>query len=166
MKHPFEPFIPNKCHWLIVGSAPPNESPKTGKIEWYYGSQKNKFWKLIEEIYTLPENSLKSRKEQESLLRSLNIGIVDIAKEYTRKEGNSSDKALQISECLDIPSLINSKVTICVTSRFVENRFKKEFKHKINFEKIKYLPSPSNRNARHNKSHKLTEYRKNLPTFS
>lgn len=103
--HPYPSFIPDNIKVLFVGSFPPvkltrkyidsNDSlislynrylvkhPKTSKdIDYYYGSVRNYFWKLLSLIL---ECELDSRKNIEKRLSFFNIGVTDVAEVCIRK---------------------------------------------------------------------------------
>ena len=140
-RHPYESYVPEDATCLILGSIPPwrftvhpNEHKDEGKllqpgdIDFYYGSNKNYFWKIFEKIYA---TKLKTSEEIKSLLSGHKIAISDIVKKCYRKqnkEGPSSQDAdlynieYNRDAVLDILNK-NNIHTILFTSKYVENGF-------------------------------------------
>jgi len=161
--HPFKAFIPENITAIIVGSFPGREV--THKIlsenEWFYGSKRNQFWKIISGAY---ETDLTTKMQKENLFKKHGIGIVDIFLKVKRKEDNNMDSNLEVVELNDRAIKIilqNPNITsIFFTSKFVEKAFMKMFPEiKIG----ECLPSPSPRYARMSLQEKVNYYRLKLP---
>ena len=161
--HPFKAFIPENVTTIIVGSFPGREV--THKIlsenEWFYGSKRNQFWKIISGVYQM---DLETKKDKASLFKKHGIGIVDIFLRVKRKGNNNMDSNLEVIEYNDksIKEILENKTikTIFFTSKFVEKSFLKLFPDiKIG----ESLPSPSPRYARMSMSEKINYYRLKLP---
>lgn len=142
-KHPFPPFIPKKCKVLIVGSFPGKESTQEKRQDdWFYGANRNQFWKLLENVYKL---ELKTKDDKKNLFDKAKIGITDIIESCVRKENSNSDSNL-------INKVYNSKLTeiiksnpiekILFTSKGVNKEFCQHFIFPENVSLIT-LPSPS-----------------------
>lgn len=161
--HPFEAFIPKNTTVIIVGSFPGKEI--THKIlseeEWFYGTKRNQFWKIISGVY---QAELNTKSEKQRLFEKHGIGIADIFLRVKRKGNNNTDSNLEIVEynVNAIKKNIQDKniQSIFFTSKFVEKVFLKLFPETING---KCLPSPSPRFARMSLSEKIKIYRQNLP---
>jgi len=161
--HPFKAFIPENVTTIIVGSFPGREV--THKIlsddEWFYGSKRNQFWKIISGAY---ETDLSTKAQKQNLFKKHGIGIVDIFLKIKRKEDNNMDSNLEIVELNDKAIKIvlqNQNITsIFFTSKFVEKAFMKMFPEtKIG----ECLPSPSPRYARMSLQEKINYYKSKLP---
>ena len=164
--HPYKAFIPENVTVLIVGSFPGREV--THKIltedEWFYGSKRNQFWKIISGVY---ETELNTKAQKQNLFAKHGIGIVDIFLRIKRKGDNNMDSNLEVIEYNDkaIKEILqNPKIkTIFFTSKFVEKTFLKLFPQiKIG----ECLPSPSPRFARMNLLEKINYYKRKLPNHS
>ncbi len=161
--HPFKAFIPENVTTIIVGSFPGREV--THKVltedEWFYGSKRNQFWKIISGVY---ETELINRKQKQNLFAKHGIGIVDIFLRIKRKGDNNMDSNLEVIEFNDKAIRIilqNPNIkSIFFTSKFVEKEFMKMFPEaKVG----ECLPSPSPRYARMSLQGKINDYKKKLP---
>lgn len=161
--HPFKAFIPKNATVIIVGSFPGKEI--THKIlsedEWFYGTKRNQFWKIISGVYQI---ELNTKSEKQKLFTKHGIGIVDIFLRVKRKGDNNTDSNLEIVEYNDkaIKKILQNKniQSIFFTSKFVEKSFFKLFPGTDNG---KCLPSPSPRFARMSLAEKIKNYQQNLP---
>ncbi len=163
-KHPFGDFIPKNAKYFLLGSF-------TGKIldnsyDWYYGTKRSQFWKIIENVYSL---KLENKEAKQKLFTDLNIAISDIILSCERKSNSNLDNNL-------INIIFNKRVEEIITknkikkiffsSRFVEKLFRKHFKDLMseNSEiELITLPSPSPRYATMNFSEKVKKYQEILP---
>jgi hypoxanthine-DNA glycosylase len=165
--HPFKPFVPHGAKYLILGSFIALKRPKDLFYDWYYGSKRNQFWKILEKVYNL---RLPDKKTKQKLFSELKVAITDIICKCERKAENSLDTSLVnctynfgvISKLLKE----NHIEKVFFTSRFVEKEFKKHFKNLISkYPKIKLitLPSPSPRYAKLKVEEKGQRFSKALP---
>lgn len=162
--HPFIPFVPKRAKYLLLGSFPGRR--ETWAFEWYYGTQKGQFWKVMQEVYKRPLVSLAQKK---ALMEELNIALSDVIYRLTRREGNNSDGNLEVLEynTKTIPKILeeNKIERIYFSSRNVERIFKSQFKNlnlNSNVELIT-LPSSSPRYAKLNLGEKVLLFKKLLP---
>ncbi|MEO8822545.1 MAG: uracil-DNA glycosylase family protein [Ginsengibacter sp.] len=161
--HPYKAFIPKNVTVIIVGSFPGKEI--THKIlsedEWFYGSKRNQFWKIISGVYQI---ELNTKSEKQKLFEKHGIGMVDIFLRIKRKGNNNTDSNLEIVEYNEKAIkqiLLNKNIqTIFFTSKFVEKQFLKLFP---GTENGKCLPSPSPRFARMSLLEKIKNYQLQLP---
>ena len=161
--HPFKAFIPGNITVLIVGTFPGREVTYRilSEDEWFYGSKRNQFWKIISGVY---QTNVESKKNKQDLFREHGIGMVDIFLRVKRKAGNNMDSNLQVIEYNDIAIkgiLKNDAIkNIFFTSKFVEKRFLSLFPGVTIGEA---LPSPSPRYARMSLDEKIKYYQLKLP---
>lgn len=161
--HPFKAFVPKNATVLIVGSFPGKDI--THKIvsedEWFYGTKRNQFWKIISGVYN---KDLNTKAEKQKLFENYGIGIVDIFLRIKRKGDNNTDSNLEIVEFNGkaIKKILENEniQTIFFTSKFVEKSFLKLFPGTGNG---KCLPSPSPRFARMSLEDKIENYKNQLP---
>jgi hypoxanthine-DNA glycosylase len=163
--HPFEAFIPNNIKFLIVGSFPGKD--QTGRelddTHWFYGAPRNQLWKILEIVYGRP---LRNRKEKQQLFQEAGIGMTDVIKSCSRRNGTNLDENLDIKEYNkdEIESiLILHHPKVLFTSRFVEKEFKRLFPAYINTD---ILPSPSPRYFRLRIEDKAKIYEEKLPRLT
>ncbi len=170
--HPFESFVPKGATKLIIGTIPPPRFCKTPQelrkedVNFYYGSENNNFWHLIQEIFNKDfqyKNSNLAIEQRKNILKHLSIGMTDIVSECIHSNNSASDKHLKIIKYTDLAKLLvdNENIdTLIYTSEFVKTQINKLFKtyhtidnsnkktHTIKIEakiyevKILYSPSP------------------------
>lgn len=162
--HPFKAYIPENASVVIIGSFPGREvtHKELSDDEWFYGSKRNQFWKIISGVY---EIDLSSKKEKQDLFRKCGIGIADIFLKIRRTENNNMDSNLEVIEFneKELTSIVRNPniKKIFFTSRFVEKTFNKLFP-KISIGEC--LPSPSPRYARMSQQDKINYYKLKLPS--
>ena len=148
-EHPFLPFVPEYATKLIIGTIPPERFYKKNlfcsDVDFYYGSKDNAFWNLLGEIFGIKflneknENEIQKRK---NFLTDKKIGICDIVKKTTRKNGSALDKDLDVKEFLDITELLEANPNIdtliytsatggvkSMMSKYLKNKYNKEICH-------------------------------------
>jgi len=162
-KHPFKPFIPKDCKVLVIGSFPGKESTQEKRQDdWFYGANRNQFWKLLENIYGL---ELKTKKDRQELFEKAKIGITDIIESCERNENSNSDSNLtnkvynsMIAEIIE-HNPINK---VLFTGKGVNKEFREHFIVAENIELIT-LPSPSPIYRRMSFEEKAENYKKHFP---
>lgn len=159
--HPFEAFVPDTIKCLVVGSFPGKD--QTGDIDetrWFYGAPRNQLWRILEVVYG---RELRTRQQKQRLFEEAGIGMTDVIKSCTRKEGNNLDENLEIKEYNTevIEKILQQyRPKVLFTSRFVEKEFKGLFP---GYEDIDILPSPSPRYFRLRIEDKARIYKEKLP---
>ncbi|MBR6619364.1 MAG: DNA-deoxyinosine glycosylase [Clostridia bacterium] len=98
--HPFDPVFDGNSKVLILGSFP---SVKSRENEFYYGHERNRFWRVISALYSehLPETV----EQKKSLLLRHNIALWDTAASCTVHA--SSDSSIRNVAANDIKSLLD-----------------------------------------------------------
>ena len=160
--HPFEAFIPKNIKCLIVGSFPGKEQTqiKLDETHWFYGAPRNQLWKILELVY---KRELKNRKQKQQLFEEAGIGMTDVIKSCTRRQGTNLDENLEIKEYNKevIEKILKQhQPKVLFTSRFVEKEFKKLFP---DYKNTDILPSPSPRYFKLSVENKAQLYKKKLP---
>ncbi|PCJ67359.1 MAG: hypothetical protein COA58_03295 [Bacteroidetes bacterium] len=176
-KHPFEPFLPEECQFLIVGSFPPikltdkienniaklgakemydaysiskRNEPSSKDISFYYGSSENLLWDTISSVF---QESIDSKNSIKLFLNKHSIAITDVCEKVSRKSTDkgmsSSDSDLVVHEWRDLYDTIQSckPRLIFSTSKWVTDNIQTQFS-KINGIDIITLPSPSPQGSR------------------
>lgn len=161
--HPFAAFIPESSQVLILGSFPGKESTQEKRDnDWFYGANRNQFWKIIELVYDL---KLPEKKDKQQLFEKAKIGITDIISSCERKDNNNSDKNLTNKIYnTDILKIIKANPInrILFTSKNVYKEFIANFDVPKAVEFV-VLPSPSPIYRRLSLQDKVFKYKKHLP---
>ncbi len=164
--HQFSNFIPSPTRFLILGSFTSNQFTKDAGYDWFYGTKRNYFWPIIEEVYN---TTLDTKKVRQELFTQIQMGIGDIIYQCERKDGNSSDTNLiNIIYNTELESILDNNTieSIFFTSRYVEKLYKKVFSSLIKkypLIRLITLPSPSPRYAAMTKERKIEIYKEKLP---
>jgi hypoxanthine-DNA glycosylase len=163
--HPFGIFSPPKAKYLLLGSF--TAVKKEDSYDWFYGSRRNQFWPMIEEVY---EIKLLDKKSRQRLFTKLSIAIADMIYQCERKDSNSLDSNLinLVFNTKGLNTLFknNPLQKVFFSSRFVEKQFRKNFKDLvIKYSSVKFitLPSPSPRYAAMSRVEKIKRYKEIFP---
>ncbi|KKR11892.1 MAG: hypothetical protein UT39_C0002G0073 [Candidatus Woesebacteria bacterium GW2011_GWA1_39_21] len=162
--HPWGNFVPKNCRYLFLGSFP-------GKLDegnnWFYGSKRNQFWKILEAVYG---RTLSSIAEKQKLLKNIRFAMADVILSCERKKDTNLDanltKITYNKKAITKILRTNKIKKIFFTSKFVENLFKNVFPNHLNLfpvTNLYTLPSPSPRFAKMTLEEKIRSYRKLLP---
>lgn len=169
--HPFPAFVPGNSRTLILGSFPGKESTQEKKRpdDWYYGANRNQFWKILELVYG---RELRSQRDKQKLFEDYGIAITDIIKSCKRAEGSSADKNLteKVYNTEVIKKIIegNNIEKILFTSKGVEKEFTTHIEPHIRnrqYQKI-VLITPSPAYLRDSVAQKAEKYRLQLPSLT
>lgn len=161
--HPFKAFVPNPSEVLILGSFPGKESTQVKRDgDWFYGANRNQFWKIIELVYNLKLNS-KAKKQE--LFTGNRIAITDIISSCERAQNSNLDNNLvNIVYNNEISSIIKEQgiKKVLFTSKNVCDEY---FKHYEKVDGVDFivLPSPSPIYRRISMQEKAIEYSRHLP---
>ncbi len=130
LTHRFGPVIFNNTTKLIVGTLPPETS------EYYFSnSPRTRLWDILKTISTNSEtiysgSYLLATNEKEQILSSLNLGLCDIIKKYSRLIPDSvEDRHIIPLEYFNLPEII--KDTRIDTVLFVYQSAANWFLHSI-----------------------------------
>jgi hypoxanthine-DNA glycosylase len=171
--HPFGSFVPNNAKFLLLGSFTTKQAydDKTkGRYVWFYANGgRNQFWPILEEVYG---RRLQTRKDMEKLFTTLGMALADIIYQCERRKNSNLDINLKniVYALDDIAQILkdNYITRIYFTSRFVETKFRSNFKEILKqYSSIELitLPSPSPRYAQMTKNQKLEKYKELLPVI-
>lgn len=170
--HAFGIFVPPNAKYLILGSfngkqAMKGTSTPDASYDWFYGTKRNQFWPIFEEVYGCELRDIFAKKK---LFTLIGFAIADIIHNCERRNGSNLDANLiNIEYNIDAISSIfdhNQIEKIFFTSVYVEKRYKKYFKKIINHypnAELITLPSPSPRYAKMSKEKKIIKYKELLP---
>lgn len=146
VSHPFQPFVPEGCRFLLLGSFPGSRSTKEEPPvdDWYYGAPRNQFWSIMGELF--PEYDLSRTEEKKRLFTDLGMAITDVILSCERKRGSSLDSSLvkrvYNTEAVRRILLENPVDTVLFTGKGVMTVFQSRFEHPPNLGLV-CLPSPS-----------------------
>ena len=142
VEHTFKPIYDKNSEILILGSIP---SIISRENNFYYGNDKNRFWKLISTIFN--EEYPVSNEEKKNIILKNNLALFDVVKSCSIK--NSSDSSISNVKINDINSIINNsniKKIIFNGNKAYELYLKYE---NNKFKNIVCLPSTSPANAKY-----------------
>lgn len=110
-RHPWQPFLPEGCRLLVLGSFPP--ARKRWAMDFFYPNYTNDFWRICgicfhdDKLFFVDEARKTYRRELiEEMLRQRGIGLYDTAKAVRRLKNTASDKDLEVVEPTDVAALL------------------------------------------------------------
>lgn len=122
-RHPFEPFLPQGCRLLMLGSFPP--APKRWAMKFYYPNFTNDMWRIFglcffaDKMHFVDEANRTFRLDDiVPFLVSKGIGMYDTACAVRRLKNTASDKDLEVVEPTDLMAMVRSlpRLTDIVTT--------------------------------------------------
>lgn len=122
-RHPFEPFLPEGCRLLMLGSFPPSE--RRWSMKFYYPNFTNDMWRIFGLCFYGDKLHFVSPDEKTfrldliiPFLRSHAIGMYDTATAVRRLKNTASDKDLEVVEPTDLKAMARSlpRLTDIVTT--------------------------------------------------
>lgn len=139
--HNINPVYDKDSKILILGSFP---SVQSRENNFYYSHPKNRFWKILGEIYS--EEKLSTIEEKKRFLLKNNIALFDVVKCCTISQ--SSDSSIKNIEVNDIKKIVDNSniMKIYTNGKTAYNLYNKYLKDSIGLEAT-YLPSTSPANA-------------------
>lgn len=112
-RHPFQPFLPDGCRMLMLGSFPPSE--RRWSMRFYYPNFTNDMWRIFGlcffgDALRLVDQSAKRFRLDDiiDLLRREGIGLYDTATAVRRLKNTASDKDLEVVEPTDLAAMLRS----------------------------------------------------------
>lgn len=122
-RHPLEPFLPDSCRVLFLGSFPPPRH--RWSMEFFYPNFINDHWRILGLVFFGDRNHFVDAGAKtfrlpliREFLEEKGIGYYDTARAVRRLSGNASDKDLEVVEVTDISALtapLHSLGAIAVT---------------------------------------------------
>lgn len=122
-RHPFEPFLPEGCRLLMLGSFPPSE--RRWSMRFYYPNFTNDMWRIFGLCFFGDKLHFVSNEEKAfrldliiPFLRHHGIGMYDTATAVRRLKNTASDKDLEVVEPTDLKAMARSlpRLTDIVTT--------------------------------------------------
>lgn len=112
-RHPFEPFLPDGCRLLMLGSFPPGE--KRWSMKFYYPNFTNDMWRIFglcfynDKMHFVDVEHKTFRLDLIiPFLREHGIGMYDTATAVIRLKNTASDKDLEVVEPTDLKAMAYS----------------------------------------------------------
>ena len=110
-QHPLEPFLPEGCRLLMLGSFPPKR--ERWSMEFFYPNFGNDMWRIWGHIFFGQRGYFERKGERRfdreqvaNFCRERGIGLYDMACEVRRLKDNASDKFLEVVRATDIETMI------------------------------------------------------------
>ena len=122
-RHPFEPFLPEGCRLLMLGSFPPSE--RRWAMKFYYPNFTNDMWRIFGLCFYGDKmhfvNLEKKTYRIELIIPFLcqhGMGMYDTATAVRRLKNTASDKDLEVVEPTDLQAMVRSlpRLTDIVTT--------------------------------------------------
>ena len=112
-RHPFEPFLPDGCRLLMLGSFPPGE--KRWSMRFYYPNFTNDMWRIFGLCFFDDKQHFVDTQARTfrldaivDFLRRHVIGMYDTATAVRRLRNTASDKDLEVVEPTDLCAMVRS----------------------------------------------------------
>ena len=112
-RHPFEPFLPDGCRLLMLGSFPPGEH--RWSMRFYYPNFTNDMWRIFGLCFFGDKLHFVNDREKTfrldlivPFLKERHIGMYDTATAVRRLKNTASDKDLEVVEPTDLKAMATS----------------------------------------------------------
>lgn len=139
--HPFPPVIGENSRTLILGSFP---SVKSRETAFYYGNERNRFWKVVACLYN--ETEPRTIEEKKKLILYNGLALWDVIKSCEISgSADGSIKNVTVNEIAALVEKYNIK-RIFSNGRKAQQLYDKYIKEKTGIRSI-CLPSTSPANA-------------------
>lgn len=124
-RHPWQPFLPEDCRLLVLGSFPP--ARKRWAMDFFYPNYTNDFWRICgicfhdDKLYYVDEARRTYRRNLiEQMLTERRIGLYDTATVVRRLKNTASDKDLEVVTPTDVAALLRQAPqcqAVCTTGQ-------------------------------------------------
>ena len=112
-RHPFEPFLPEGCRLLMLGSFPPAE--KRWAMHFYYPNFTNDMWRIFGLCFFGDKLHFVDVERKTFYLDAIidfltakGIGMYDTATAVRRLKNTAADKDLEVVEPTDLKAMVRS----------------------------------------------------------
>lgn len=110
-EHPFEDFLPENAHLLMLGTFPAAE--KRWSMKWYYPNFQNDMWRIFGLVFFGDKDHFVVREEHrfdmemlQDFLREKGVALSDTAKSVERTRNTAADKDLKVVEYADLDDML------------------------------------------------------------
>lgn len=111
-RHPWQPFLPDGCRVLMLGSFPP--ARKRWCMDFFYPNFINDMWRIMGIVFYQDKSHFVDENRKKFLidriipfLQDQGIGLFDTAVAVKRMKNTASDKDLEVVETTDLDSLLH-----------------------------------------------------------
>lgn len=158
--HPIPPVYDKDSKILILGSFPSVKSREEG---FFYGNPKNRFWKVLSEIFGGGDlNTVADKKE---FLFANKIALYDVI--YSCEIEGSSDSSIKNVKAADIDKILSeSKIRVILLNGKTAGRLYEKYIRPENGISYKILPSSSPANAAYKYRDILKEWKAAFSLFA
>lgn len=112
-RHPFQPFLPEGCRLLMLGSFPPAE--KRWAMRFYYPNFTNDMWRIFGLCFFHDKHHFVDDKGKtfhldaiKAFLHERKIGLYDTACAVRRLKNTASDKDLEVVQPTDLKGMVDA----------------------------------------------------------
>lgn len=112
-QHPFQPFLPNGCRLLVLGSFPP--AAKRWSMHFYYPNFTNDMWRIFGLCFFHDKLHFVNNEEKtfrlddiKVFLNERGIGLYDTATAVRRLKNTASDKDLEVVTPTDLKAMADA----------------------------------------------------------
>ncbi|MGI6316495.1 MAG: DNA-deoxyinosine glycosylase [Christensenellales bacterium] len=153
INHPLRPLFQADSKILILGSFP---SVKTREYGFFYGHPRNRFWPLLERIYTVKLST--DIEERKAFLLQRHIALYDVI--YQCDIIGSSDATIQNVIPSDLsPVFKEAEIKQVFCNGGTAYRYYQEYQERKTGLKALQLPSTSPANARYSMDHLYDQWK-------
>lgn len=101
--HTIEPVFDESSRVLVLGTMP---SPASREVGFYYGHPQNRFWRVMESLYNLPDRSLVCTENRTAFLLERRIALWDVLHSCTIT--GASDASIAEPEPNDLTRILDA----------------------------------------------------------
>lgn len=163
IRHPFDPFVPQGCTSLLLGSFPGSQSTGNDPPEddWFYSAPRNQFWPIMARLF--PDRDLKAVPARKKLFEDLGMAVTDVILSCRRDKGSNLDGNLKnrTYNTAAVAGILsdNPVCKVLFTGKGVRRIFERHFSYNKRIELLT-LPSPSPAFFRMTLSEKVSVWRR------
>ena len=145
--HTIEPIFDGRSRVLILGTMP---SPASRAVGFYYGHPQNRFWRVMERLFDLPDHALVENERRRAFVLAHGIALWDVL--AACRIAGASDASITDAEPNDLTRILDAApIRLVCTTGGTAARLCRRFDGTLLRERgIKHLalPSTSAANAR------------------
>lgn len=100
--HTIDPVFDEQSKILVLGTIP---SPRSREVGFYYGHPQNRFWRVMERLFSLPDHALVDNADRTAFLLERRIALWDVlaACDIT----GASDASIDAAEPNDLTRILD-----------------------------------------------------------
>ena len=101
--HTIEPVFDGRSRVLVLGTMP---SPKSREVGFYYGHPQNRFWRVMERLFDLPDHALVENGTRTAFLLAHRIALWDVLASCTI--AGASDASISDPRANDLTRILDA----------------------------------------------------------